>query len=102
LRTVGAEAMNPSPRTRDDFKRITRAYRLLREFMRDGQRHTIPEMAAAAECSENAVSARWRELQYPCSLDGFAGYEQHKDRLPNGAYIYWVTLRAVEQLDLAI
>jgi hypothetical protein len=94
--------MNAPPRTRDDFKRITRSYRLLREFMRDGKPHTLREMAAAAGCAESAASARWRELQYPCSLDHFAGYEPHKDRLPNGAYIYWVTLRAVEQMSLAI
>ena len=87
-------------RTRDDFVRITRSYRALREFMRDGQPHTIPEMAAAAKCSQNAVSARWRELKYPCSLDNFAGYEPHTERLDNGAYLYWVTPKAVEQLGL--
>jgi hypothetical protein len=95
--------MNPPPRTSDDFRRITRAYRKLREFMRDGKPHTLREMAAAAGCAESAASARWRELQYPCSLDHFAGYEPHVDKLPNsGVRIYWVTLRAVEQMSLAI
>ena len=94
--------MIPPARTRDDFVRITRSYRLLRQFMRDGRKHTIPEMAAAAECSQSAVSARWRELKYPCSLDNFPGYEPHTERMRNGGYLYSVTLKAVEQLDLEL
>jgi len=95
--------MNAPARTRADFIRITRSYRLLREFMRDGQPHTLREMAVAAGCAESAASARWRELQYPCSLDGFAGYEPHKDRIRNtGVWLYWVTLRGVEQMTLAM
>jgi len=95
--------MNAPARTRADFIRITRSYRLLREFMRDGQPHTLREMAVAAECSESAVSARWRELKYPCSLDRFAGYEQYKVKIRDtGVWVYWIRLRGVEQIMLAV
>jgi len=91
------------PRTPAEHFKATRAYRRLREFMRDGRKHTLREMAVAAECSETATSARWRELQYPCYADGFAGFEPHKDRLGSGSlWIYWVTPKAVEQLKLEL
>lgn len=94
--------MNPSPRTPAEHFKATKAYRRLREFMRDGRKHTLREMAVAAECSEAAVSARWRELQHPCYADNFPGFEPHKDRLQDGRRIYWVTAKAVEQLKLEL
>ena len=95
--------MNPPPRTPAEHFRATRAYRKLREFMRDGRKHTLREMAVAAECSETATSARWRELQYPCYADGFPGFEPHVLPIGEGGLrIYWVTPKGVEQLKLEL
>lgn len=64
-----------------DGPRLSRQLDRVREFMRDGQWHTLREIASAAMCSEASASARFRDLSKP----GFGGWhtEHRRSAVPS-------------------
>lgn len=69
-----------------DRARLNRQLTLVRDCLLDGQRRTLAQISQETGEPEASVSARLRQLRLP----RFGFYDVKKNRLPNGAYEYWI------------
>jgi hypothetical protein len=73
----------------EDHARLTSQLNKVFDCMKDGQWHTIPELAQYAGGSEAAVSARIRDFR----KQRFGGHTVERERVKKGLYRYKLTLR---------
>lgn len=69
-----------------DHARLAKQWERVRDFMMDGDAHTLQEIAAATGYPESSVSARLRDLR----KEKFGGHTVKRERLEKGGTFYYI------------
>lgn len=80
-----------------DFARLTLNLRKVFAFLKDGEWHTIPEIAKEVGCSETGASARVRDLR----KEHFGSHTVESERAGKGSWRYRLILNAHQAADSA-
>ena len=75
-----------------ESERLTRLYDRVWTYMRDGQWHTLREIAAACRGSETGVSARLRDFRKP----QHGGHRVDVERVSDGLWRYRLVVAGVQ------
>jgi hypothetical protein len=67
-----------------DGERLTKQHEVIRDFMLDGQWHTLPEIEAATGFPQASISAQLRHLR----KERFGAFTIDKERVTGGLWQY--------------
>ena len=76
-----------------DGERLATAHHRIFDLMRDGEKRSLPEIAAAGQCSEAAASARMRDFRKE-RFRWFYGVDgMESERADGGLWMYWLIVK---------
>lgn len=71
-----------------DGVRLAKHLQRVLDLMKDGEKHTLAEIAEHAGCSQPSASARLRDLKKPWA----GSHRIEKEFVANGVWAYWMEI----------